>query len=55
MRLPEHASGTAKDSEDTLRFAALTGIRPMIETRPLEDAAAGFDRMIRARRASGSC
>lgn len=41
-----HASGTAKDSEDTLRFAALTGVRPMIETYPLENAAEGFDRMM---------
>ena len=40
-----HASGTAKDSEDTLRFAALTGVRPMIETYPLEQAAEGFERM----------
>lgn len=41
-----HASGTAKDSEDTLRFAALTGVRPMIETYPLEKAPEGFDRMM---------
>lgn len=41
-----HASGTAKDSEDTLRFAALTGVRPMVETRPLEEARAAFDRMM---------
>lgn len=41
-----HASGTAKDSEDTLRFAALTGVRPMIETAPLEDAAAAFRKMM---------
>ena len=27
------------DSEDTLRFAELTGVRPMIETYPLEKAA----------------
>ena len=33
------ASGTAIDSEDTLRFAELTGVRPMIETYPLEKAA----------------
>ncbi|MGZ7029917.1 MAG: zinc-binding dehydrogenase, partial [Terriglobales bacterium] len=26
------ASGTPADSEDTLNFAALTGVRPMIET-----------------------
>jgi D-arabinose 1-dehydrogenase-like Zn-dependent alcohol dehydrogenase len=39
-------SGTAKDSEDTLNFCALTGIRPMIETFPLEKAAAAYDRML---------
>jgi D-arabinose 1-dehydrogenase-like Zn-dependent alcohol dehydrogenase len=41
-----HPSGTSKDSEDTLRFAALTGIRPFIETMPLADGAKGFDRML---------
>jgi D-arabinose 1-dehydrogenase-like Zn-dependent alcohol dehydrogenase len=30
------AAGTPTDSEDTLRFAELTGIRPMIETYPLK-------------------
>src|SRR6185437_287372 len=30
------AAGTPTDSEDTLRFAELTGVRPMIETYPLE-------------------
>jgi D-arabinose 1-dehydrogenase-like Zn-dependent alcohol dehydrogenase len=44
-----HASGTAQDSEDTLRFAALTGVRPMIETYPLEKAAEGFERMMSGR------
>ncbi|MDF2458940.1 MAG: adh [Nitrospira sp.] len=39
-------SGTARDSEDTLNFCALTGIRPMVETLPLEDAAAGYERML---------
>ncbi|HTL62052.1 MAG TPA: alcohol dehydrogenase [Nitrospira sp.] len=39
-------SGTAKDSEDTLHFCALTGIRPMIETLPLEQAGAGYERMM---------
>ncbi len=39
-------SGTAKDSADTLNFCALTGIRPMVETLPLEQAAAGYDRML---------
>lgn len=39
-------SGTARDSEDTLNFCALTGIRPMVETFPLEQAAAGYERMV---------
>jgi D-arabinose 1-dehydrogenase-like Zn-dependent alcohol dehydrogenase len=39
------ASGTPVDSEDTLRFAELTGVRPMIETYPLEKAAEAYARM----------
>jgi D-arabinose 1-dehydrogenase-like Zn-dependent alcohol dehydrogenase len=39
-------SGTARDSEDTLNFCALTGIRPMVETFALEKAAAAYDRML---------
>jgi D-arabinose 1-dehydrogenase-like Zn-dependent alcohol dehydrogenase len=39
-------SGSARDSEDTLNFCALTGIRPMVETISLEQAAAGYDRML---------
>jgi D-arabinose 1-dehydrogenase-like Zn-dependent alcohol dehydrogenase len=39
-------SGTAKDSEDTLRFAASTGVRPMIETFPLERATEGYEHMM---------
>jgi D-arabinose 1-dehydrogenase-like Zn-dependent alcohol dehydrogenase len=38
-------SGTAKDSEDTLVFAAQTGIRPRIETYPLERVEDAFERM----------
>ncbi len=38
-------SGTAKDSEDTLAFAAATGIRPRIETFPLARVEDAFDRM----------
>ncbi|MGN6606901.1 MAG: alcohol dehydrogenase [Jatrophihabitans sp.] len=41
-----HASGSAKDSEDTLRFAALTGVRPMVETAPLSDVDAAYQRMM---------
>jgi D-arabinose 1-dehydrogenase-like Zn-dependent alcohol dehydrogenase len=39
------ASGTPVDSEDTLRFAELTGVRPMIEIYPLEKAAEAYARM----------
>ncbi len=41
-----HASGTSQDSEDTLRFSALTGVRPMIETMPLSEAQAAYDKMM---------
>jgi D-arabinose 1-dehydrogenase-like Zn-dependent alcohol dehydrogenase len=40
------ASGTAADEEDTLRFAELSGVRPMVETYPLEKAAEGYARMM---------
>jgi len=40
------AAGTAADSEDTLRFAELTGVRPMIEIYPLEKAADAYARMM---------
>jgi D-arabinose 1-dehydrogenase-like Zn-dependent alcohol dehydrogenase len=40
------AVGTPTDSEDTLRFAELTGVRPMIETYPLEKAADAYARMM---------
>ena len=40
------ASGTPADSEDTLRFAELTGVRPMIETYPLEKAGEAYARMM---------
>jgi D-arabinose 1-dehydrogenase-like Zn-dependent alcohol dehydrogenase len=40
------AAGTPADSEDTLSFAELTGVRPMIETYPLEKAGEAYARMI---------
>jgi D-arabinose 1-dehydrogenase-like Zn-dependent alcohol dehydrogenase len=43
------ASGTPADSEDTLRFAELTGVRAMIETYPLEQAAEAYARMLSGR------
>ena len=39
-------SGSARGSEETLNFCAITGIRPMVETFPLEQAAAAYDRML---------
>jgi D-arabinose 1-dehydrogenase-like Zn-dependent alcohol dehydrogenase len=40
------AAGTSADIEDTLRFAELTGVRPMIETYPLAKAAEAYARML---------
>jgi len=42
-------SGTAKDSEDTLAFSLLTGVRPMIERYPLEKATEAYQQMISGR------
>jgi len=43
------ASGTARDSQDTLEFSALSGVRPMIERYPLEKAAEAYNQMISGR------
>ena len=40
------AAGTPADSEDTLNFAELSGVRAMIETYPLEKAAEAYARMM---------
>ena len=40
------ASGTPTDSEDTLRFAQLSGVRPMIEKYPLSRVNEAYERMI---------
>src|SRR6516164_2684226 len=40
------AVGTPTDSEDTMNFAELTGVRPMIETYPLEKAEEAYARMM---------
>jgi D-arabinose 1-dehydrogenase-like Zn-dependent alcohol dehydrogenase len=39
-------SGTSSDSEDTLAFSVLEDVRPMIETVPLADAQAAYDKML---------
>lgn len=40
-------TGSSIDTEDTLSFSSLHGIRPMIETVPLTSAAEGYGRMMR--------
>jgi D-arabinose 1-dehydrogenase-like Zn-dependent alcohol dehydrogenase len=40
------ASGIPADSEDTLRFAELTGVRPMIEKYPLAKVGEAYARMM---------
>jgi D-arabinose 1-dehydrogenase-like Zn-dependent alcohol dehydrogenase len=39
-------SGTSVDSEDTMRFSALTGVEAMIETFPLTQAKEAYQRML---------
>jgi D-arabinose 1-dehydrogenase-like Zn-dependent alcohol dehydrogenase len=39
-------TGSAQDGEETLNFSVLQNIRPMIEVMPLEEAAAGYARMM---------
>jgi D-arabinose 1-dehydrogenase-like Zn-dependent alcohol dehydrogenase len=38
-------AGTAKDSQDTLEFSALSGVHPMIEKYPLDQVAEGYEQM----------
>ena len=45
-RIHGWAAGTPADSEDTLNFAELTGVRPMIETYPLGQADKAYARMM---------
>src|SRR5271165_1246330 len=45
-RIQGWSAGIPTDSEDTLRFAEMTGIRPMIEKYPLAKAAEGYARMM---------
>ena len=41
-------SGVAQDSEDTLNFAVLKGVRPIIETYPLEQAEEAWQHQAKA-------
>jgi D-arabinose 1-dehydrogenase-like Zn-dependent alcohol dehydrogenase len=43
------ASGIATDSEDTMRFSTLSGVRPMIEKFPLEKVAEAYEQMTSGR------
>jgi D-arabinose 1-dehydrogenase-like Zn-dependent alcohol dehydrogenase len=45
-RIQGWPSGTAMDSEETLNFSALSGVRPMIEKFPLEKVAEAYDHMM---------
>ena len=45
LSLAGRYAGTAAGEEDTVRFAELSGVRPLIETYPLERAAEGYARM----------
>ena len=45
LSLTGRYAGTAAGEEDTVRFAELSGVRPMIEIYPLEEAAEGYARM----------
>jgi D-arabinose 1-dehydrogenase-like Zn-dependent alcohol dehydrogenase len=45
-RVQGWASGIPTDSEDTLRFAEMTGVRTMIEKYPLAKAAEAYARMM---------
>ncbi len=45
-RIQGWSAGIPADSEDTLRFSEMTGIRPMIEKYPLAKAAEAYARMM---------
>lgn len=44
-----HPSGTARDIEETMRFAVLSGVRARIEERPLAQAAEAYAAMAEGR------
>ncbi len=48
-RVTGHPSGTARDVEETMQFAALSGVRAMIEERPLAEAAEAYAAMTEGR------
>lgn len=46
LRIQGWAAGIPSDSEDTMKLAELTGVRPMIEKYPLAKAAEAYARMM---------
>ena len=38
-------SGSARDSQDTLEFSALSGVHPMVEKFPLSNVAEAYEQM----------
>lgn len=45
LSISGHPSGTARDVEETMQFAVLSGVRALIEERPLADAADAYAAM----------
>ena len=41
-----HPSGTSQDVQETMAFSALRGIRPMVETMPLDQAGEAYQKML---------
>jgi alcohol dehydrogenase len=48
-RVSGHPSGTSRDVEETMRFAMQSGVRAMIEKRPLAEAAEAYGTMTQGR------
>jgi len=46
LRIQGWYSGTSIDSQDTLAFSVMTGVRSMNEVFPLDRAAEAYDRMM---------
>ena len=44
-------AGTSIDSQDTLSFSVMSGVRPMTEVYPLERAGEAYEQMMKSGRA----
>jgi alcohol dehydrogenase len=45
-KLYGHTSGTSREVEETLNFASINNVRPIIEEIPLEDAPIAYEKML---------